>query len=191
VNGAVHSVVSRAASGAVRPTLHPVVRPRRAWIAAAGAVALLAGCNALPPADLKPPRLAFSDFRVDEMGLSEIRFLLAVDTENPNEVEIPLRNVDFALEVLGRPFADGTVLDRAVTLPALGTRTIPVQFTVPTSRLLSLLRSLRSAEPAQWSYRLTGSATWGWSGLPLRFERRGDLEVLREIDELLRAPATR
>lgn len=163
---------------------------RRAYLAAAG-TALLAGCNALPPADLKPPRLSFADFRVEELGLSEIRFLLAVDTENPNDVEIPLRNVDFALELLGRPFADGKVLEREVTLPALGDRTIPVQFTVPTARLLRLLRSLRSAQPAQWSYRLSGSATWGWSGVALRFERRGDLDVLREIDELLRVPAPR
>ncbi|MDT3677531.1 MAG: LEA type 2 family protein [Burkholderiaceae bacterium] len=164
---------------------------RRTYLAAAGAAGLLAGCNALPPADLKPPRLAFADFRVEELGLNEIRFLLAVETDNPNDVAIPLRNVDFALELLDRPFADGKVLDREVTLPAFGVRTIPVQFTVPTARLLRLLRSLRSAEPAQWSYRLSGSATWGWSGLPLRFDRRGDLEVLREIDELLRAPVPR
>lgn len=171
------------------------MNPRRrtclAAAAAAGGVGLLAGCNALPPADLKPPRLAFADFRIEELGLSEIRFLLAVDTENPNDVAIPLRNVDFALELLERPFADGRVIDREVTLPALGARTIPVQFTVPTARLLRLLRSLRSAEPAQWSYRLSGSATWGWSGLPLRFDRRGDLDVLRELGDLLQAPAPR
>lgn len=170
-------------------TAHRVVNRRRAWIAAAGAAALLAGCNALPPADLKPPRLSFSDFRIDTLGPSEIRFLLAVDTENPNDVQIPLRNIDFALDLLGRPFADGSVLDRAVTLPARGARTIPVQFSVPTSRLLELLHGLRSAEPAQWSYRLSGSATWGWSGVPLHFARRGDLAVLRELGQLLGAPA--
>lgn len=168
-----------------------VKRRRRAWIAAAGAVALLAGCNALPPPNLEPPRLRFSDLRIDELGLGEIRFVLAVDTENPNRVEIPLRNVDFSLELLGRPFANGTVLDRAVTLPALGERTIPVRFTVPTARLVALLRELRTAEPAQWGYRLSGSATWGWSGFPLRFDRSGDLEVLRELDELFRTPAPR
>lgn len=165
--------------------------PRRAWIAAAGAVALLAGCNALPPSDLEPPRLRFSDFQIDELGLTDIRFVLAVDTENPNRVEIPLRNVDFSLELLGQPFADGRVLDRTVTLPALGERTIPVRFTVPTARLIGLLRKMRTAEPAQWGYRLSGSATWGWSGVPLHFDRSGDLEVLRELDELLRTPAPR
>lgn len=172
----------------------PVNRPfgdRRRWIVAASAGVLLAACGVLPPADLQAPRLRFSDFHVDELGLGEIGFVLAIDTENPNDVEIPLRNVDFALELLGRPFADGTVLERAVTLPARGARTIPVRFTVPTSRLLGLLREMRSAEPARWSYRLSGAASWGWSGYPLRFERSGDLEVLRELDTLLRTPAAR
>ena len=69
---------------------------RRAWIAAAAAGALLVGCNALPPRDLEQPRLGFSDFRIEELGLSEIRFVLAVDAENPYYVDIPLRNIDFA-----------------------------------------------------------------------------------------------
>lgn len=164
---------------------------RRTWLTAACAAALLSACNALPPADLKPPRLTFSDFHIEELGLSETRFVLAIDTGNPNEVEIPLRNVDFALELLGQPFADGTALERTVTLPALGERTIPVRFTVPTARLVGLLRKLQDAAPTQWNYRLSGSATWGSSGLPLRFERRGDLEALRELGELLRTPAPR
>jgi len=174
----------------VKQPAEAMKRQRRRWIAAVGAVAL-AGCGVLPPPKLEPPRLRFSDFHIDELGLSEVRFVLAVDTENPNEVAIPLRNIDFALELLGRPFADGRVLERAVTLPALGERTIPVRFTVPTSRLLGLLREMRSAEPARWSYRLSGAASWGWSGYPLRFERSGDLEVLRELDTLLRTPAAR
>lgn len=185
---AARATAKAATKAAAKTAVEPL---RRRWLAAAGAAGLLAGCNALPPADLKPPRLAFSDFRIGELGLSEIRFVLAIDTENPNTVEIPLRNIDFTLEVLDRPFADGSVPDREVTLPALGARTIPVQFTVPTSRLIALLRSLRSAEPAQWSYRLAGSATWGWSGLPLRFDRRGDLEALRELGGLLRTAAPR
>lgn len=166
-------------------------RQRRSWIAAAGAAVLLGGCGALPPPNLEAPRLRFSDFHIEELGLGEIRFVLAVDTENPNDVAIPLRNIDFALELLGRPFADGTVLERAMTLPALGERTIPVRFTVPTSRLLALLRELRTVEPASWGYRLSGTASWGWSGFPLRFDRSGDLEVLRELGELLRTPAPR
>jgi len=176
----------------------PAPRPvdRRQWLAAAiGTAALasltLAACNALPPRDLVPPKLRFSDFRIEEFGLSEISFLLAVDTENPNDVRIPLRNVDFALELLGEPFADGTVSGREVTLPAQGSLTLPVHFTVPTAQLMRVLRGLRDTSADEWRYRLTGSASWGWSGFPLRFERTGDLEVLREFRQWLSAPTAR
>lgn len=162
--------------------------PARRHALLAAAACVLAACNAVPPADLKAPRLRFADFDIVELGLSEIRFMLAVDTENPNDIDIPLRNLDFAIELLGAPFASGTAFDRAVTLPALGARTVPVEFTVPTSRLISLLREAKLAEPAQWSYRLSGSATWGWSGIPLRFDRHGDLEALRELAKVLQAP---
>lgn len=162
---------------------------RRRMLLAATVACVLAACNALPPADLKAPRLRFADFDLVELGLSEIRFVLAVDTENPNDIDIPLRNLDFAIELLGAPFASGTAFDRAVTLPALGARTVAVEFTVPTSRLIALLREAKLAEPARWSYRLAGSATWGWSGVPLRFERRGDLEALRELGRVLQTPA--
>lgn len=164
---------------------------RRLVLSAAFACTLLAACNAVPPADLKEPRLRFSDFRVDELGLNEIRFVLAIDTENPNSVAIPLRGIDFALDLLGEPFADGRVLDRTLTIPALGSRIIPVEFTVSTARLLNLARRARTSEPTEWSYRLSGSATWGWSGFPLRFERRGDLEVLTELGKLLQVPPSR
>lgn len=150
------------------------------------AFALLAACNALPPADLKSPRLAFADFRIADLGLSDIRFVVTVDTENPNDIDVPLHNLDFELDLLGEPFAQGTVIDRTLTLPARGMRQVPVEFTVPTTRLIGLLRSLRGSDFAQWNYRLAGKATWGWSGVPLRFDRRGDLEALRELTEIFR-----
>lgn len=150
------------------------------------AIVLLAACNALPPADLKAPRLGFADFRIADLGLTDIRFVVTVETENPNDIDVPLHDLDFALDLLGEPFAQGTVLDRVLTLPARGTRTVPVEFTVPTSRLIGLLRSMRGADVSQWNYRLAGKATWGWSGIPLHFDRRGDLQALRELTEVFR-----
>lgn len=157
---------------------------RRTLLAAA--LAVLAGCNALPPADLQPPRLTFADFRLADLGLSEIRFELVVDTENPNDVDVPLRNLDFALELLGEPFANGRVIERALTLPARGAKSVPVEFTVPTSRLITVLRRARTADLSEMSYRLAGSAIWGWSGIALRFDRSGNLDVLRGLADLLR-----
>lgn len=161
---------------------------RRRLLIAAASLCWLAACNALPPADLQSPRLRFGEFRIADLGLSEIRFVLAVDTENPNDVDVPLRNLDFELELLEQPFASGRVLERALTLPALGVRSVPVEFTVPTTRLVDVLRRARSADLSEMSYRLAGSASWGWSGIPLRFDRRGSLDVLRGLADLLRSP---
>ena len=115
-----------------------------------------------------------------------MRFVVDVETENPNDIDVPLHDLDFELDLLGEPFAQGTVIDRALTLPARGTRTVPVEFTVPTARLIGLLRGMRGADFAQWNYRLAGKATWGWSGIPLHFDRRGDLQALRELTEVFR-----
>ena len=146
----------------------------------------MAACGVLPPADLKPPRLRFSDLRIADLGLNEMRFVLGVDTENPNDVDVPLRNIDFRLDLLGQPFASGAVIDRAVTLPRLGSRTVPVEFTVPTARLLDVLRRARGSDLSSLGYRLEGSATWGYTGIPLAFDRQGNLEVLRGFADLLR-----
>lgn len=89
-------------------------------------------------------------------------------------------------DLLGQPFASGTLIDRAVTLPRLGSRTVPVEFTVPTARLLNLLRRVRIGDLSSLGYRLRGSATWGYTGIPLDFDRQGDLEVLRRFSDLLR-----
>ena len=170
-----------------------MLRPRRTALGTALGTALsvalllpLAACGVLPPADLKPPRLRFSDLRITELGPSEIRFVLGVDTENPNDVDVPLRNVGFQLDLLGQPFASGAVIDRAVTLPRTGTKTVPVEFTVPTARLLDVLRRARGSDLSSLGYRLRGSASWGRTGIPLDFDRQGNLEVLRNFADLLR-----
>ena len=162
-----------------------MLRRRRAALGTLLALPL-AACGVLPPADLKPPRLRFSDFRIAELGLNDIRFVLGVDTVNPNDVDIPLRNVDFQLELLGQPFASGAVIDRAVTLPRSGTKTVPVEFTVPTARLLDVLRRARGGDLSSLGYRLKGSASWGYTGIPLEFDRQGNLEVLRGFADQLR-----
>lgn len=155
------------------------------------ALLALAACGVLPPANLIAPRLSFSDLAIRDVGLSEIRFALQVSAENPNEVDIPLRNVAFELDLLGSAFASGTVAGGQVDLPAHGQREIPVEFTVPTMRLIEVFARLRDASLEGPVYRLRGSATWGHSGIAIPFERSGDLEALRRLRQILGTPASR
>ncbi|RPH66657.1 MAG: hypothetical protein EHM83_03445 [Burkholderiales bacterium] len=52
--------------------------------------------------------------------------------------------------------------------------------------LLDLLWCVRVGDLSSLGYRLRGSATWGYTGTPLNFERLGDLELLRRFSDLLR-----
>ena len=167
---------------------HPAIRNlRRQAIACLAVCALstLSACNAFPPLNLKSPTLSFADFQVTQLGLSEIRFLLTVQADNPNEVDIPLSNLKFDLELLDRPFASGAGRDATLVLPARGTRAVPIDFTVPTVRLIDLVKGFRLTDVGSLAYRLKGSANWGSSGFSIPFDRRGDLEGLRKLLELI------
>jgi LEA14-like dessication related protein len=152
------------------------------------AACLLSGCNALPPPDLKTPRIAVSDVSVRDLGLSELRFAVTVRADNPNDVEIPLSNLKFDLDLLGRPFAQGAADDARLRLPARATREVPIEFTVPTARILDLFAAARSAGLSNLSYRLKGSANWGSSPFSIPFERSGNLDALARLRELLPLP---
>jgi len=165
--------------------------PRRRLIAAAGALAALGAlpaCSALPPIGLQAPRLSFAGLSVPRAGLDEIEFLLTVIADNPNEVDVPLSNLRFDLELFGLPFASGAARDPRLTLPGRGTRQVPIAFTVPTSGLLDLVSKARSEGSGRLEYRLRGSANWGSSPFTIPFETTGDLEALRKLRGLIRLP---
>jgi len=149
-----------------------------------------AACGVVPPIGLKPPKVTVADLAIRSLGLSEIRFALVLDAHNPNDVEVPLTNLRFDLELLGRPFASGAALAPSVTLAAGATQAVPIEFTVPTARLLELLRDVGQANRRRLDYRLHGSANWGKSPFSIPFERRGEFETLQKLRELIE-PARR
>lgn len=142
---------------------------------------LLSACSALPPADLRPPEVAVADLALTDIGLERLRFLVSLDTTNPNDVDIPLTDVRLDLTVFDIPLAQGAVIQRQVTLPARGSRRIPVEFTVPTARLLDLVVRFRSGAWTNFSYRLNGQANWGNTPFQVPFERTGNLDILKRL----------
>ena len=161
---------------------------RRKLLAAAFALPVVAACSAIPPLDLKSPKIAVSGLSVRSLGLSEIAFLLTLNADNPNEVDIPLTDLVFDLELFGQPFASGAAQERSITLPRLASREVPIAFTVPTSKLVELISRLTGSDGDRFTYRLKGSAKWGSSPFPISFDKQGDLEALRQLEKLLRSP---
>ncbi len=148
--------------------------------------AAVAGCAWVPPPGVKPPILSVSDFAIRDLGRDEIRFALTLDAENPNDFDVPVTDLQFELDLLGRPFASGNAKQRKLVLERNATRPLPIEFTVPTSRLVAFVRELSLVELTALSYRLKGSAKWGEGIFTIPFERRGEFDVLREFRDALR-----
>jgi len=142
---------------------------------------LLAACGSLPPANLQPPDVGVSNVALTDIGLDRLRFQVLLETRNPNAVDVPLTNVRLDLTVFDVALAHGTVVERQVTLPAGGSLQVPVEFTVPTSRLLDVLDRFRNGNWDNFSYRLAGNANWGNTPFGVPFERSGNLDILKRL----------
>lgn len=168
-----------------RTARHNQARRRwSAWLLGSGVV-LLPGCGVFPPLGLKPPQLNVSDFRIVDIGLSQIRFAVTVAVQNPNPVVLPLSNVSVDVDVLDRPLGQGAARETTLELAAERSTEVPIDFVVPTARVRELFRALRSAETAKFGYVIRGSARWGSDGITIPFRREGELQGLRRLAELL------
>jgi LEA14-like dessication related protein len=155
-----------------------------------GASALaLSACAGIPPVNLKSPTLSFSDLALKDINFSEIKFQVVVKADNPNDVDIPMSNLKFDLNLLGQPFATGTGAGTGnlnlMRLPRKASADLPINFTVSTSRVIDLLRKVKFNDWASLSYQLKGSANWGESSLfSIPFERQGNLESLKKLRDI-------
>ena len=145
-----------------------------------------AACGALlPPANLKPPTVAFSDLSIDSVSAERVRFTVRVSTQNPNAIDVPLSNVYFDLSILGRQLALGKVAEQRFTLPAGGSRELPIEFDVATADLRAVVMRMLSGPMPETVWEVKGTANWGASPLPLPFSRKGDASSLRRLRELV------
>lgn len=142
-----------------------------------------ASCGAIPPSDLQSPTLGFNDFTLTDLGLEQISFLLTVDAANPNDVDVPLSNLTFTLDLFERPVAQGRARERSFVLPKNGSRTVPIEFQVPTFKLLDAMRRANFADLGTIGYRLKGSARYGSGPFSIPFERTGNLKGLQKLLE--------
>jgi LEA14-like dessication related protein len=157
----------------------------RLALAACGLLAA-AACGAFgPPRALQPPQLAFGDLTIDSADLREVRFTVRIDTRNPNPIDLPLSDLRFGLTVLGQPVARGAATEPRFTLPALGSREVPVSMTVATADLRSVLARMSRGPLPEVVWELKGSARWGTTPVAIPFERSGDAASLARLRERL------
>jgi LEA14-like dessication related protein len=124
-----------AAAGADRATR---LRPFPVLLLAAFA-ALLAACSSLGP-KLESPRLSLVGVQVLSGDMFAQRFKVRLLVENPNDLELPVRGLEYQIILMGDSFADGTSND-SFLLPARGEAefdmTVTTNFVSSFGRLLS------------------------------------------------------
>jgi LEA14-like dessication related protein len=105
--------------------LHLLNAAQTRWSAARGALLLLlAALVALPGCStmgskLESPELSLVGIQMLSTDMFAQKFKVRVLVKNPNELEIPVRGIDYTIILMGDSFAEGVSTDRFL-LPAKG-----------------------------------------------------------------------
>jgi LEA14-like dessication related protein len=150
---------------------HPYRRPLLVLLAV-----LVSGCAGLG-AYRDPPRVSLVSIQPKEMGVLEQRYGLQLRILNPNDTALPVKGMQYSLEINDREFAYG-VSRQPVTIPAYGEALLDVDVV---SNLLSVLQQLQEANTGKQEslkYRLSGSLSLENRFGKLPFDYHGELNYL-------------
>lgn len=145
-------------------------------IAGAAALALLGGGCALAP-KLTTPTLTIVGVKLEGSDLLAQRLKVRVHVQNPNDRTLPIKAIEYTLDVDGQPFATGDSAGGFV-VPALGEAEFDMNVTTNMAGTLVRLLARPSDARASVPYRLTGkiSLSQGWlQSIP--FEQHGTFSL--------------
>lgn len=147
----------------------------RAIAAAAGLALLSCGCALAPR--FTTPTLTVVGARLEGSDLLTQHLKVRVHVQNPNDRTLPVKAIEYTLDVDGQPFATGDSAASFV-VPALGEAEFDMNVT--TNAAGTLVRLLARGPDARASvpYRLSGkvSLSEGWlQSIP--FEQRGTFRL--------------
>ncbi len=112
--------------------------PPRIRLTAAAVLLALGACAGL--GDLQTPELDVLGVQMLSTDMFAQRFVVRMHVQNPNDIELPVKGIDYKLLLMGDQFAEGTT-DEAFVLPALGEAefdmTVTTNFVSSLGRLVS------------------------------------------------------
>ncbi len=145
-------------------------------IAAAAAVALLScGCALAPK--FTTPTLTIVGVRLEGSDLLAQHLKVRVHVQNPNDRTLPVKGIEYTLDVDGQPFATGDSAASFV-VPALGEAEFDMNVTTNVAGTLVRLLARGPDAPGSVPYRLSGkiSLSQGWlQSIP--FEQHGTFRL--------------
>jgi LEA14-like dessication related protein len=146
----------------------------RTLLAAVALLLALTACSSLVPR-LEPPQLTVVGLEVVKADLLQQQLRVRMHVHNPNDRALPVRGIEYTVEVAGEEFAHGDS-DRDFTVPALGDFEFDVNVYANAAPVLLkyALGGRRDAVP----YRLVGKVRLA-SGLirNVPFSQSGELNL--------------
>ena len=116
---------------------------------------LLAGCAGLAPRP-EPPTLALSGLSGVELRASDAKLTFRFEVGNPNDLELPVRGLEYRIVMMGDSFAEG-MTDQAFVLPALGEAEFDMLVTTNfVSSFGRLLSRVQGGKLENIDYEITG-----------------------------------
>jgi len=141
---------------------------------AALACLTLAGCAALPK--LEAPKLSVITMKMQSADIFSQRLQIRMRVLNPNARELPIKGIEYRIEVNDAELAQG-LTDTPFVVPAMGEAEFDVQVTANLASALARILSRRGAQDTL-DYRLIGSVSLS-SGFLRRipFDERGSVKL--------------
>jgi LEA14-like dessication related protein len=138
-------------------------------------VMLVAGCASLPNRD--PLQVSVAGIEPLHGEGMELRLLVKLRVQNPNDAPVDYDGASLNLEVMGRSFASG-VSDQAGTVPRFGEAIVTVPVTVSMMRMARQVLGMLDGKPVD---KITYSMNGKLSGASLfgtqRFTASGEFEL--------------
>lgn len=161
----------------------------RAFLVAVSAFAL-GGCTLLRQflsAAFVPPTLTLQAAQVAEVTLDGATLDVVYTLENPNPLAIELEEVDYALEIEGKPFASGKP-ERGLRIPADGRATLTFPAKIRFADLFGIGTALQGKDSAKFTARgsVAIASPTGMLRLPLQAD--GEIAVPKAPEVSLGLP---
>lgn len=125
---------------------------------------------------LEPPQLTVMSMQVQTADLFSQRMLVHMRVVNPNARELPVKSINYRIEVGGADLAQG-LADKPFVVPAKGEAEFDVQVTANLANALTQILGRKGSRDTL-DYRLVGSVSLS-SGFLRRipFDERGSVKL--------------
>ncbi len=147
---------------------------RRKLLVLSAALLVVGGCASMPERDPLQVTVAGIEGLPGE-GM-EIRMLVKLRVQNPNDTPIEFSGSYLKFEVLDKTFATG-VSSEAGTVPAFGEAIVAVPVTISVLRMARQVLGMLDGKPVERiNYQMSGKLNGGMFGTE-RFEASGEIDL--------------